>query len=73
MQSRSVCILANGKSSFFLWLSNIPFVAFLYTNNELSEREAEKTIPFISTSKRIKYPGINQRRKKTYTQKSTRH
>ena len=29
-------------------------VTFLYTNNELSERETKKTIPFIITSKRIK-------------------
>ena len=28
---------------------------FLYTNNELSEREIKETIPFISASKRIKY------------------
>ena len=34
-------------------------VAFLYTNNELSEREIKKTIPFITASKRIKYLGIN--------------
>ena len=30
-------------------------VAFLYTNNELSEREIKETIPFTITSKRIKY------------------
>ena len=35
-------------------------LAFLYTNNERSEREIKKTIPFtISSSKRIKYLGIN--------------
>ena len=34
-------------------------VAFLYTNNELSEREINKTIPSTVTSKRIKYLGIN--------------
>ena len=33
-------------------------VAFLYTNNELPERETKKTIPFTIASK-IKYPGIN--------------
>ena len=32
---------------------------FLYTNNKLSEREIEETIPFTITSKRIKYLGIN--------------
>ena len=31
---------------------------FLYTNNELSEREIKKTIPFKTVSKRIKYLGI---------------
>ena len=34
-------------------------VAFLYTNNELSERESKGTIPFTTASKRIKYLGIN--------------
>ena len=34
-------------------------VAFLYDNNELSEREVKKTIPFIIASKRIKYLRIN--------------
>ena len=35
------------------------YVAFLYTNNELAEREVRKTIPFTNASKRIKYLGIN--------------
>ena len=30
-----------------------------YTNNELSEREVKKTIPFTIASKRIKYLGVN--------------
>ena len=34
-------------------------VAFLYINNELSERETKKTIPFIIASKIIKYLGTN--------------
>ena len=33
-------------------------VAFLYTNNERSEREIKKTISFTITSKRTKYLGI---------------
>ena len=33
--------------------------AFLYTNNEKSERELKETIPFTITTKRIKYLGIN--------------
>ena len=34
-------------------------LAFLYTNNERSEREIKETIPFTVTIKRIKYLGIN--------------
>ena len=34
-------------------------LAFLYPNNERSEREIKETIPFTITSKRIKYLGIN--------------
>jgi len=33
--------------------------AFLYTNNEWSEREIKEAVPFTITSKRIKYLGIN--------------
>ena len=33
-------------------------LAFLYTNNERSEREIKETVPFTITSKRIKYLGI---------------
>ena len=32
--------------------------AFLYANNELTERKIKKTIPFTIASKRIKYLGI---------------
>ena len=32
--------------------------AFLYTNNEKTEREIKKTIPFTIVTKRIKYLGI---------------
>ena len=35
------------------------FFAFLYTNNEISEREIKETIPFTTASGRIKYLGIN--------------
>ena len=34
-------------------------MAFLYTNDELAEREIRKTIPFTIASKRIKHLGIN--------------
>ena len=33
--------------------------AFLYTNNERSEREIKETLPFTIATKRIKYLGIN--------------
>ena len=35
------------------------FVAFPHTNDELTEREIRKTIPFTIASKRIKYLGIS--------------
>ena len=34
-------------------------LAFLYTNDEKSEREIKETLPFITATKRIKYLGIN--------------
>ena len=34
------------------------FLAFLYTNNEKTEREIKETIPFTISTKRIKYLGI---------------
>ena len=34
-------------------------VAFLYANNELSEREIKETVPFTTASTRTKYPGVN--------------
>ena len=34
-------------------------VAFLYTNDEKSEREIKETLPFTIATKRIKYLGIN--------------
>ena len=37
-------------------------LAFLYTNNEKSEREIKETIPRTTVTKRIKYLGINLRR-----------
>ena len=33
--------------------------AFLYINNEKSEREIKESIPFTTATKRIKYLGIN--------------
>ena len=34
-------------------------LAFLYTNNEKTEREIKETITFTTATKRIKYLGIN--------------
>ena len=34
-------------------------LAFLYTNNEKSEREIKESIPFTISTKRIKYLGLN--------------
>ena len=34
-------------------------LAFIYTNNEKTEREIKETIPFTIAMKRIKYLGIN--------------
>ena len=34
-------------------------LAFVYTNNERSEREIRETIPYTIAAKRIKYLGIN--------------
>ena len=34
-------------------------LAFLYTNNEKTQREIKETIPFTIAMKRIKYLGIN--------------
>ena len=34
-------------------------LAFLYTNNEISEREIKESIPFTTATKRIKYLQVN--------------
>ena len=38
----------------------------MHSNNELSEREIKKTIPFTPASKSIKYLGINLTQKAKY-------
>ena len=45
-------------------------LAFLYTNNEKSEREIKESISFIIATKRIKYLGINlpKETKELYTE-----
>ena len=48
-------------------------LAFLYTNNEKSEREIKESTPFIIAAKRIKYLGINlpKETKELYTENYT--
>ena len=45
-------------------------LAFLYTNNEKSEREFKESIPFTTATKWIKYLGINlpKETKELYTE-----
>ena len=45
-------------------------LAFLYTNNEKSERKIKESIPFTIATKRIKYLGINlsKESKELYTE-----
>ena len=45
-------------------------LAFLYTDNERSEREIKESIPFTIATKRIKYLGINlpKETKELYTE-----
>ena len=45
-------------------------LAFLYINNEKSEREIKESIPFTNATKRIKYLGINlpKETKELYTE-----
>ena len=45
-------------------------LAFLYTNNEKSERETKESIPFTIATKRIKYLGISlpKETKELYTE-----
>ena len=49
-------------------------LAFLYTNNEISEREIKKTISLTIVPKRIQYPGISlPKRQKICHLKTVRH
>ena len=41
------------------WVNTQKSLAFLYTNNEKSERATKESIPFTIATKRIKYLGIN--------------
>ena len=48
-------------------------LAFLYTNDEKSEREIMETLPFTIATKRIKYLGINLPKGTKDLQKTTGH
>ena len=49
-------------------------LAFLYTNDEKSEREIKEKLPFTIATKRIKSLGINlPKEPKTCMQKTIRH
>ena len=49
-------------------------LAFLYTNNERSEREIKETIPITNVTIKIKYLEINLPKEvKTCSQKTIRH
>ena len=50
-------------------------LAFLYTNDERSEREIKETLPFTIATKRIKYLGINlpKEAKDLYTPQTMRY
>ena len=48
-------------------------LAFLYTNNEKSEREIKETIPFTIAMKIMKYLGINLPKETRDIQKTIKH
>ena len=57
--TRKLLELINEYSKFSGYKTNTQkSLAFLYTNNEKTERETEETIPFTIAMKRIKYLGI---------------
>ena len=66
--TRKLLELINAYSKVVDYKSNTQkSLAFLYTNNEKTEREIKETIPFIIAVKRIKYLGIHVLKKqKTY-------
>ena len=58
--TRKLLEFINGFSKITGYKINIQkSVAFLYSNNKISEREIKETIIFIIASKIIKYLGIN--------------
>ena len=58
--TRKLLELINEYSKFAGYKINTQkSLAFLYTNNEKTEREIKETIPFTIATKRIKYLGIH--------------
>ena len=58
--ARKLLELINEYSKVKLYKTNTQkSLAFLYTNNEKTEKEIKETIPFTIAMKRIKYLGIN--------------
>ena len=58
--TRKLLELINGYSKVAGYKINTQkSLAFLYTNNEKTEREIKETITFTIATKRIKYLGIN--------------
>ena len=58
--SRKLLELAKEYSKVAVYKINTQkSLAFLYTNNEKTEREIKETIPFTTATKRIKYLGQN--------------
>ena len=69
-----ILYIENPKNTFRKWLELInefrkvtgfkistqKSLAFLYTNNEISEREIKESISFTIVTKRIKYLGIKE-------------
>ena len=58
--TRKLLELTNEYSKVTGYKINTPkSLAFLYTNNEKTEKEIKETIPFTIAMKRIKYLGVN--------------
>ena len=55
------------------WKKKKKSLAFLYTNNERSEREIKETIPFTIAMKIMKYLGINLPKETRDIQKTIKH
>ena len=62
--TKKLLALINEFSKFSGYEINIQkYVAFLYINDELSEKEFKKTIPFTIKLKRLQYLDINLAKK----------